>query len=113
MLDLVVKNLDNRSVKRGPYNKSFVLIDGERIVGLKRRPNRGRFYSAQFPNVTFGIDPIAAVIRFAQWQYRMRWSSLNPAVEIGKVNSAEMPTWESAKHLTPEQEERQRAWDRA
>jgi hypothetical protein len=56
--------------KRNKYRKTFVTIDGEPIIGLKRRPNQGRFYLAIDPNVTFGREPVEAVRRFAAWKRR-------------------------------------------
>lgn len=57
-------------------------MDGERIYGLNRRPNQGRFYASEDPNVTFGRKPIEAVIRFAQWRFKTGRSELNPAEVI-------------------------------
>lgn len=78
------KNGDNEGMKRGAYNKSPVKIDGEPIDGLKRRPD-GRFYSAAEPTVTFGKNPIVAVVEFAQWQFETGRSRFNPSVITERV----------------------------
>lgn len=54
--------------KRGKYrNVGDFIQNGERVVGLKRRPN-GRFYAAANPNKMFGTDPALAIHRFRQWE---------------------------------------------
>lgn len=58
-----------KSKKRGKYRNvgDYITPDGQKIEGLKRRPD-GRFYSAASPTKTFGKDATKAVIKFRQWQ---------------------------------------------
>jgi hypothetical protein len=74
-------------MKRGAYNKSVVTVDGETITGLKRRPSRGRFYATDDPNSTFGDDPVAAFVRFAQWRWEQKRGKLS-RTEVRKL-----PVW--------------------
>ncbi len=74
-------------MKRNAYNKSVVSVDGEPIPGLKRRPNRGRFYAKEDPKKTFGADAVAAFVRFAQWRWEQKRNRLTPR-EI-----KELPNW--------------------